>query len=116
MSKSQGAAPPAPPDDLESLSRETLMALVREQFAHVEELNRKIAALTHELARLRRWKFGKRSEKVTRATDGAEGTAPAGAQAPPPPLPKPRRKARPDGRRRLPDHLPLNRLAGILGR
>ena len=86
------------------------MALVREQFAHVEELNRKIAALTHELIRLRRWKFGKRSEKVTRGTDGAVGTAPAGAEAPPPPLPKPRRKARPHGRQRLPEHLPRHRI------
>jgi transposase len=97
-----------PPDDLESLSRETLIALVREQFAHVEDLHRKIAALTHELARLRRWRFGKRSEKVTSGTDGAEGSVPAGAEAPAPP--KPRRKARPHGRQRLPEHLPRHRV------
>jgi transposase len=101
---------PVPPDDLESLSRETLIVLVREQFAHVEELNRKIAALTHELARLRRWQFGKRSEKVTGTTGGAEGNAPAGAEAPASPPPKPRRKARPHGRQRLPEHLPRHRI------
>lgn len=110
MSKVHDRAAPAPPDDLESFSRETLIALVREQFTHVGELNRKIAALTHELARMRRWRFGKRSEKVTKGTDGAEGPVPAGAGTPDPPIPKPRRKARPHGRQRLPEHLPRMRV------
>jgi transposase len=108
VSTSEHATVPAVPDDLESLPRERLIALVKEQFTHVEELRRKIEALTHELARLRRWRFGKRSEKVTGQAVAAAGDAPAGGEAATAPPPK--RKARPHGRQRIPSHLPRCRI------
>jgi transposase len=96
-------------DELASLSREGLVALVLEQFEHIEELRGKIAALTHELQGLRRWRFGKRSEKLTAQTaNAAQDQTPAGGAAPAPD-PSPRkapRRARPHGRNRLPEHLP----------
>ena len=112
MAKRDKTPPPSPQplsvdDDvwLDQQPRESLLALVRELRELTREQDGRIASLEHELAQHKRWRFGRRSEKL-KGKPSAQGTVPAGAAAGQAP---PKRKARPHGRGKLPEHLPVDR-------
>jgi transposase len=98
------------PDDLA-----TLKGMVLELVASVHEGQRDNAALRHRIDQLLRRLYGPRGERFNPdqpllfadAAAGPEATGATGATAPPPtPAAKRPRRARPHGRRRLPEHLP----------
>jgi len=118
MAKRNEPPPPQPfsvDDDawLDQQPPDILLVLVKELRALTHEQDRRIASLQHELEQHRRWRFGRRSEKLS-GKPPAEGTTPPGSpdgQAPSDPASvAPKRKARPHGRGKLPENLPVHRV------
>jgi transposase len=96
------------PDEVATLKR-----LVLELLASLREERRDKEALRHRLDLLLRRLSGPRGERFApnqpwlcaELAPGADPPASAAA-APPQPTPRPKRRCRPHGRRRLPEHLP----------
>jgi transposase len=102
------AATPNLPDDTATLKR-----MVLELLATLQERDRDCAALQHRLALLLRRLYGPRTERVDPAQQlldfigQPEGPQPTPAASTEPTAPpKPKRRCRPHGRRRLPENLP----------
>jgi transposase len=113
MSRADLTAVPPPiaaehlPDDLA-----TLKDMILELLATLQERNRDNEALRHRLELLLRRLYGPRSERVDPnqrslfPEDAPGQDKPAAASTEPAAETTPRRKCRPHGRRRLPEHLP----------
>jgi len=95
------ANPPNDPALLHQLLRE-LVGVLQERDARIQELE-------HQLAVLRRHRFGPRSEKADPGQGLLFGEAPE-APEPPPPTPVPKPKTNGHGRRPLPKDLPRDRI------
>ena len=95
------ANPPSDPALLHQLLRE-LVDVLQERDARIQELE-------HQLAVLRRYQFGPRSEKADPRQGLLFGQAPE-APEPPPPAPVPKPTTNGHGRRPLPKDLPRDRI------
>jgi transposase len=110
------ANPPSDPALLHQVLRDLVGVLherevaIEERDAAIEERDARIKELEHQLAVLRRYQFGHRSEKVAPRQQLLFGEA-AGAPEPPAPAPPaPKRKPNGHGRRPLPKDLPRERV------
>lgn len=93
------------PDDLALLKE-----LVREMAGAIQALEKRNQALEHQLDRLRRHQFGRKSEKIDpRQLLLAFAQLEDEPEPPPPPEPPPKRRKKGHGRKPLPEDLPRER-------